>query len=114
MRRILILALATFLGAAPVLSARAQDAAAPAAPAAAAPAERPVDYFPLVVGLGAVAGVVGYNVLAFGLGAVPGGLAYGVGGALVVPAEMSVAMSRVYATVSAVAGGLIAYYAFNP
>ena len=65
---------------------------------------------PLVIGLGAVAGVIVFNVAVLGVDALPGGIAYGAGAT--VPAEMSVAMSRVYATASAVAGGLIAYYGY--
>jgi hypothetical protein len=67
---------------------------------------------PIVVGIGAVAGVVAFNVLALGVGALPGGFAYGAGA--VVPAEMSVAMSRVYAVASAVGGSWIAYYLYAP
>ena len=66
------------------------------------------DYRPLVIGLGAIAGVVVFNVAALGFEALPGGLAYEAGAS--VPAEMSVAISRVYATTAAVVGGLIAYY----
>jgi hypothetical protein len=66
---------------------------------------------PIVIGLGAIAGVVTFNVLALGVEALPGGLAYGAG--TTVPAEMSVAMSRVYATTSAVVGAWIAYYSFG-
>lgn len=61
-------------------------------------------------GLGALAGVVGFNLLALGTGALPGGFAYGAGA--VAPAEMSVAMSRVLATASAAAGALIADYVY--
>lgn len=67
------------------------------------------DWRPLVIGLGAIAGVVVFNVAALGFEAIPGGLAYEAGAS--VPAEMSVAMSRVYATTAAVVGGLLAYYA---
>jgi hypothetical protein len=66
---------------------------------------------PYVVALGAVAGVLAFNVLALGVEALPGGMAYA--GAAVVPAEMSVAMSRVYAATSAVIGGLIADYVYR-
>jgi hypothetical protein len=66
------------------------------------------DIRPIVVGLGAIGGVVAFNVLALGVEALPGGLAYA--GAATVPAEMSVAMSRVYATTSAVIGGWLGYY----
>ena len=72
------------------------------------PAASQTDYRPLVVGLGAIAGVVAFNALGLGAGALPGGLAYAAGAA--VPAEMSVAMSRVYATTAAVIGGWIGYY----
>jgi hypothetical protein len=61
---------------------------------------------PIVIALGAVAGVMTFNILHLGLEALPGGLAYA--GGATVPAEASVAMSRIYATVSAVVGGLIA------
>lgn len=66
------------------------------------------DMRPIVVGLGAIAGVVVFNVMALGVEALPGGFAYAAGAT--VPAEMSVAMSRVYATTSAVIGGWIGYY----
>ena len=66
------------------------------------------DWRPIAIGAGAIAGVVVFNVAALGLAAIPGGLAYEAGAT--VPAEMSVAMSRVYATTAAVVGGLIAYY----
>jgi hypothetical protein len=77
-------------------------------PASAEPAQ--TDLRPIVIGLGAIAGVVVFNVAVLGLEALPGGLAYGAGA--VVPAEMSVAMSRVYATTAAVVGGWVAYYGY--
>lgn len=117
MRRLLAAALAVLLYAVPVLlpgSAGAQDATPPAVSEPAPVVQQPAfDYFPLVVAAGAVAGVVGFNVLALGLEALPGGLAYAAPAA-VVPAEMSVAMSRVYATVAAATGGAIAYYLYAP
>lgn len=76
-------------------------------------AEKPFDYYPIVIGLGAVAGVVAFNALAIGIEALPGGMAAGAGAALV-PAEASVAISRVYAVTSAVTGALIAYYLATP
>ncbi len=88
-----------------VNTASAQSATAAPAPA---PAAAQTDYRPLVIGLGAIAGVVVFNVAALGLEAIPGGLAYEAGAT--VPAEMSVAISRVYATTAAVVGGLLAYY----
>jgi hypothetical protein len=84
--------------------------AQPAAPAP-TPAAAQFDMRPIVVGLGAIVGVAAFNVLALGVEAVPGGLAYGAGAT--VPAEMSVAMSRVYATTSAVVGAWIAYYGYG-
>jgi hypothetical protein len=107
MYRLLILVIvALLLGQpAPVL---AQSAAQPGtAPPPAA--EYPM--LPYVVALGAVAGVVAFNVLALGVEALPGGMVYAGGAA--VPAEMSVAMSRVYAATSAVIGGLIADYVYT-
>lgn len=74
--------------------------------------EKPFDYYPIVVGLGAVAGVVGFNLVVLGVEALPGGMAYASGAT--VPAEMSVAMSRVYATTAAVIGGVAAYYLYAP
>ena len=53
--------------------------------------------------LGAVAGVVVFNGAALGPGAFPGGWAYAAG--TTVPAEMAVAINRLYAVGSAVAGG---------
>jgi hypothetical protein len=79
------------------------------APASAEPPR--TDLRPIVIGLGAIAGVVVFNVAALGVEALPGGFAYGAGA--VVPAEMSVAMSRVYATTAAVVGGWVAYYGYG-
>lgn len=78
------------------------------------PPAEPSDYsmgVALAAGAGALAGVVGYNLLALGVGALPGGLAYGAG--TMVPAEMSVAMSRVFATASAAGGALAADYIYT-
>ncbi len=76
-----------------------------------APVAPTTDMQPIVIGLGAIAGVVVFNVLVLGVEALPGGLAYGAGAT--VPGEMSVAMSRVYATTSAVIGGLVGYYSYS-
>ena len=88
-----------------VNTAVAQTAAPSLAPASAH------DWKPVIIGLGAIAGVVVFNVSAIGLQALPGGL--GLAAGATVPAEASVAISRVYATTSAVIGGLIAYYAYG-
>lgn len=69
------------------------------------------DLTPYAIGAGAIAGVLVFNVLALGVAALPAAAAYG--GAVAVPAEMSVAMSRVYAVSSAVAGGLLADYYYG-
>jgi hypothetical protein len=68
-------------------------------------------YLPIVIAVGAVAGVVGFNLLYLGLEALPGGLAYA--GAATVPAEASVAMSRIYAVTSAAIGALIANHLYS-
>jgi hypothetical protein len=85
-------------------AAHAQSGVPPAAP----PTQTQTDFRPIAVGLGAIAGVVVFNVAVLGIAALPGGLGYAAGAT--VPAEMSVAMSRVYATASAVVGGWIGYY----
>ncbi len=91
--------------------AGAQTASASPTAAAITPAQPAPDLRPIAIGLGAIAGVVVFNVAVLGVGALPGGFAYGAGA--VVPAEMSVAMSRVYATTAAVIGGWIGYYSYG-
>ena len=56
----------------------------------------------VAIGVGAIAGVAAFNAAALGLGAFPGGLA--LAGGATVPAEMAVAINRLYAVSSAVAG----------
>jgi hypothetical protein len=94
------------------LLAQINTAVAQPAPSAPAPAQTHQDWKPLAIGLGAIAGVVVFNAVALGFEALPGGLAVEAGAT--VPAEMSVAISRVYATTAAVVGGLIAYYTLYP
>lgn len=90
--------------------AMAQPTAVPApVPMPVQASAEPFDMRPIIVGLGAIAGVAAFNVVALGVEALPGGLAYAAGAT--VPAEMSVAMSRVYATTSAVIGAWVGYYA---
>lgn len=85
----------------------AQSASIPAEMMPAQPA--PADHvLPIVVGVGAIAGVIGFNLLALGVEALPGGFGYAAGATI--PAEMSVAMNRVYAVTSAVVGSWVAYY----
>lgn len=88
-------------------AAQAQSTVPPAKP----PVQPQTDLRPIAIGLGAIAGVVVFNVAALGIEALPGGLGYAAGAT--VPAEMSVAMSRVYATASAVVGGWIGYYSVS-
>jgi hypothetical protein len=109
MRLLLVATLMLTLVLAPVGGWAQTAAATPEVPAAPATPDR---LMPLVVGAGAIAGVVAFNLLTLGLPALPGGFAYAAGA--IVPAEMSVAMSRVYATTSAVAGSWIAYYLYAP
>jgi len=110
MRIVLVATLLFALLAAPV-GACAQSAA-PTGETVAIPPDESDRLMPVVVGIGAIAGVVAFNVLVLGVAALPGGFAYGAGA--LVPAEMSVAMSRVYAVASAVGGSWIAYYIYAP
>jgi hypothetical protein len=103
MHRLLILAVVALLAFQP-----APLLAQTVAPPATAPDN---SMLPYVVAIGAIAGVVVFNIAALGLEAVPGGMAYA--GNTAVPAEMSVAMSRIYAGTSAVLGGLIADYIYT-
>jgi hypothetical protein len=110
MRVLLVATLLLALLAAPV-DGWAQSAAATPEPVAAKPAESD-RLMPIIVGVGAIAGVVAFNLLTLGPAALPGGFAYAAGAT--VPAEMSVAMSRVYAVASGVMGSWIAYYIYAP
>jgi hypothetical protein len=105
MRRFLALVLLA------VVLFQSNQAIAQPARAAAEPVLSESNWRPIVVGLGAIAGVVTFNVLAIGVEALPGGMADAAGAT--VPAEASVAISRVYATTSAVVGAWIAYYGFG-
>ena len=109
MRRLLTTFMACVLSGA--IACASHRAGAQPVQATAPPVAGKTDYRPIVIGVGAIAGVVVFNVVALGIGALPGGVAYGAGA--VVPAEMSVAMSRVYATSAAVVGGWFAYYGFG-
>jgi len=95
------------------MAAPAVDTPVPAPTAPAAPREPALSTRSIVIGLGAVAGVVAFNAIALGPGAFPGGLAYAAGAT--VPAEMAVAINRIYAVGSGVAGGWFGeyYYALH-
>lgn len=67
-----------------------------------------IDPLSIAIGTGAIAGVVGFNLAVLGWGALPGGVAYAV-----VPAEMAVAINRVYAVTTAVGGGWLGEYVYN-
>ena|GEM_PF-3659227 len=89
------------------LAAQAGAAAQTPQPAA-DPAPAQYDRTAIVIGLGAIAGVVAFNAATLGLGSLPGGAA--LTGAAILPAEASVAVNRVYAVTSAVAGAWTADY----
>ena len=109
MRRLLGAVLLSFALLAPATMAMAESPSLPAPkPAQPVVAAQHPDWKPLAIGIGAIAGVVIFNVAAIGFEALPGGLAYEAGAT--VPAEASVAISRIYATSAAVVGGLVAYY----
>lgn len=105
MRRLLLVALVALIGVLPVM---AQAQTQPQASAAVKVSET---WYPYVVGLGAFAGVVGFNLVALGTGSVPIIARYPAGA--MVPAVASVAMSRVYATASAVTGALVANWLYE-
>lgn len=65
----------------------------------------------VAIGTGAVASVVAFNLAVLGWGAVPGGIDYGT--AAIVPAEMAVAMNRVWAVSTGVGGGWLGEYLYN-
>jgi hypothetical protein len=65
----------------------------------------------VVMGLGAIAGVVALNAAVIGIGGLPGGAAYS-GAATLTPA-MAVAVSRVYAVSSAVLGAWAGEYLYS-
>jgi hypothetical protein len=87
-------------------------AATPARAQTPTTASHSLDTATIVAGLGAIAGVVAFNAGVLGIGALPGGAAYL--GAATVPAEMAVAVSRVYAVGSAVAGAWLGDYLHDP
>lgn len=91
--------LATSVATAPATFAQVPPAAPSTEPSA---AQSHISGMSLAIGAGAIAGVAAFNALALGAGAFPGGAAYAAGA--IIPGEMAVAMSRVYAVGSAVLG----------
>lgn len=69
-----------------------------------------IDPHALAIGLGAIGGVVAFNVITGGMGTLP--LMASAGGAATA-AESTVAVSRVYAVTSAVVGGLAGDYVYR-
>lgn len=94
----IVLPLALSLVLTPVLARPAHSQATGSGPDTAA----------IVVGLGAIAGVVAFNAVVLGAISLPGGATYL--GAATIPAAAAVGVSRVYAVTSAVAGAWIADY----
>jgi hypothetical protein len=109
MRRLLIVAVLALVGMLPISSSYAQ------APAQAQTSAKSSDgLYPIVVGLGAIAGVVGFNYFALS----PAAAFPFLQGALEPTAtsiapHVSVAMSRVYATTSAVVGAWVANWFYD-
>lgn len=90
-----------------LLSAGLAHAQAPQAK----PPSQGIDPLSIAIGTGAIAGVVGFNLAVLGWGSVPGGMTYAAGALL--PAEMAVAINRVYAVTTAVGGGWLGEYIYN-
>ncbi|CAK0748450.1 conserved membrane hypothetical protein [uncultured Gammaproteobacteria bacterium] len=106
MRRLLILAIVAFLGVLPA-SGYAQTQAR--APTAVKPSETA---YPYVVGLGAIAGIVGTQFVLFGRAGFPFFRGTVAPGAYIAP-EISVGVSRMFAITSAAAGAWIANWIYD-
>lgn len=107
MRRLLIVAIVALIGALPVTGHAQAPAQAPTA--AKPPSETP---YPYVVGLGAIAGIVGAQYILFG----PAGFPFWsstVAPGQAIPAVISVGVSRMFAITSSVTGGLIANWIYD-
>ncbi|MEI7607082.1 MAG: hypothetical protein WCJ64_06840 [Rhodospirillaceae bacterium] len=105
MRRLLIVAIVALIGALP-MTGHAQTKGQ--APTAAKPPSETA--YPYVVGLGAIAGIVGAQYVLFG----PAGFPFWsstVSGPI--PAVISVGVSRMFAITSSVTGGLIANWIYD-
>lgn len=102
MRRLILAALIALIGVMPMAAqAQTQAQAATQVTAATDPA------YPIYIGVGAIAGIVLWNLTALGVSAFPIFPGTIPAGGLILP-EWNVAMSRVYAGTSAVIGGWIA------
>lgn len=107
MRRLLITAIVALIGVLPMTGyaqtqGQTQTVAKP-------PSETP---YPYVVGLGAIAGIVGAQYVLFGAAGFPFFASTVTQGAAIAP-EISVGVSRMFATTSAVAGALIANWLYD-
>jgi hypothetical protein len=108
MRRLLITAIVALIGVLP-LTGHAQTQAQSPTLANKPPSETP---YPYVVGLGAIAGVVGLQYVLFGPAGFPFFASTVTPGAAIAP-EISVGVSRIFATSSAVAGAWIANWFYD-
>ena len=107
MRRLLIVAIVALIGALP-MTGQAQTRGQ--APTAAKPPSETA--YPYVVGLGAIAGIVGAQYVLFG----PAGFPFWASTATPgkpIPAVISVGVSRMFAITSSVTGGLIANWIYD-
>ncbi len=107
MRKLLIIAIVAIVGAMPMTGYAQTKAQSPTL--AKPPSETP---YPYVVGLGAIAGIVGAQYILFG----PAGFPFWAGtvtpGAPI-PAVISVGVSRMFAITSAVTGALIGNWIYD-
>ncbi len=108
MRRLVMMALIALIGVAPLMMSPVQ-----AQPASAAPTEvsGPGAFYPIALGLGAVAGVAVYNIATFGVSGVPFLAPAATTGAMVTAA--AIAQNRLYTVVSATVGGLVANWLYG-
>ena len=107
MRRFLIIAIVALIGALPMTGYAQSPAQAPTA--AKPPSET---LYPYVVGLGAIAGIVGAQYVLFGPAGFPFWASTVTPGAPI-PAVISVGVSRMFAITSAVTGAMLANWAYD-
>ncbi len=106
MRRLLIVAIVALIGALPMTGYAQTKVQSPTA--AKPPSET---LYPYVVGLGAIAGIVGAQYVLFGPAGFPFWEATVTGQQI--PAVISVGVSRMYAITSSVTGGLVANWMYD-
>jgi hypothetical protein len=108
MQRLLMIALIALIGVLPLVSGSAQAQTETAVPTAAS-GNGPL--YPIVVGLGAIAGVAVYNIASFGVSGVPYLAPAATTGAMVTAA--AIAQNRLYTVVSAVVGAWVANWLYG-